>query len=181
MKAAVLVFKRQARGCRVCKACETHPTSAGAVEVCPSLRRVALLARLTMEKAVTAVMVSLRHIFVKTERKSRYRCGPSKKGCKKTRARFIMWLSRAGISRRRDSKIFCHMMSGLNLASAGKDCHSEFRAMATLLLPLLDAKPCDGPLLFWSGQIAKKQTETHRGTSLEKTEFGSMLDVFTIL
>ena len=57
-------------------------------------------------------------------------------------------------------------------------CQREFRAIATLLLPLLAAKPRDGPLIFWSGQSAKEQAETYRGTSLEKKDLESFLDVF---
>ena len=128
--------------------------------VMESLRGVAMLARATIEKAVSAMMERVHHIVMLDVGKSP--CRSAKKGGKKTRSRLTKRLSRAGILRCDASKIFCHMISGLDLAHSGVEagCHSQICAMADLL-PLLVAT-------FWSGQSAKKQAETHRGTSLEQ-------------
>ena len=139
-----------------------------------------MLSRPTFKNAVSAVMESLRHVVVQDVGKFPRRSGSPKKGCKKKRFKLIIRLSRVGISRRDSSKIFSHMISGLNLATSGKEagCQREFRAITALLLPLLAAKPRDGPLIFWSGQSAKEQAETYRGTSLEKKDLESFLEAF---
>ena len=93
--------------------------------VMESLCGVAMLARATIEKAVRAVMERVRHIVMPDVGKSP--CRSAKRGGKKTRSRFIKRLSRAGISRCDASKIFCHMIFGLDLAHSAMEAG---RAMA---------------------------------------------------
>ena len=62
------------------------------------------------QNAVSAVMESLRHVVVQDVGKFPRRSGSPKKGCKKTRSKLIIRLSRVRISRRDSSKIFSHMI-----------------------------------------------------------------------